>query len=58
MNNSLDKEKVDGGNPRPKKPYRAPDLIRWGDLSEITQTAGKSSSTPDGGWGKSAKQTS
>jgi hypothetical protein len=58
MNKSLDKEKVDGGNLRPKKPYRAPDLIRWGDLSEITQTAGKSSSTPDGGWRDRNKQTS
>jgi hypothetical protein len=58
MNKSLDKEKVDGGNPRPKKPYRAPDLIRWGDLREITQSAGKSSPVPDGGPRDRNKQTS
>ena len=42
----------------PKKIYRAPRLVEWGTLEEITRTAGKSSPVPDGGSGKRAKQTS
>lgn len=35
-------------NPPPtKKPYRAPALIQWGALEDITQTAGKSSPRTD-----------
>jgi hypothetical protein len=28
--------------PAPKKPYRAPTLVRWGTLRDITQTVGRS----------------
>ncbi len=41
-----------------KKPYRAPALIEWGTLRDITQTAGKTSPHADGGSGKQNKQTS
>ena len=46
------------GAPQSKKSYLAPGLIRWGDLQEITRSAGKSSSTPDGGAKWQSKQTS
>jgi hypothetical protein len=52
-----DKPATDADRPA-KKAYRAPRLIEWGDLEQITRTAGKSSPIADGGSGKHAKQTS
>ncbi len=54
------KKSDDGASPttKVKKPYRAPALIEWGTLRDITQTAGKSSVHSDGGSFKQNKQTS
>jgi hypothetical protein len=41
-----------------RKPYRAPELVRWGDLQALTLTAGKSAPTHDGGAKWQNKQTS
>lgn len=44
------KHEPQSSNPSPtKKPYRAPVLIQWGTLQDITQAAGKTSPHPDGG---------
>ena len=39
------KAEPQSSNPPPtKKPYRAPALIHWGTLQDITQSAGKNAS--------------
>jgi len=35
--------------PAPKKPYRAPKLVRWGTLRDITQAVGRSGNNDNGG---------
>jgi hypothetical protein len=35
--------------PAPKKPYRAPVLVRWGTLRDITQAVGRSGNSDGGG---------
>ena len=54
------KDEPQSSNPPPsRKPYRAPALIQWGTLQEITQTAGKTSPHGDGSSpSKSNKRTS
>lgn len=37
-----------GDGTRKRKPYRAPDLVRWGTLAEMTQAVGASGRN-DGG---------
>jgi len=54
------KDEPQSSNPLPgKKPYRAPALIQWGTLQDITQQAGKTSPHGDAAPSKvSNKRTS
>jgi hypothetical protein len=44
------------GSPAVKKPYKAPELIQWGTLRDITRTVGKSGNS-DGGSGNTQKSS-
>ena len=40
-----------------RKPYRAPALVQWGTLREVTMAIGKTSKSGDSGTAKGNKQT-
>ncbi len=46
------------GSSSVRKAYRAPLLVEWGSLRDVTQTAGKTSTHTDGGKGKQNQRTS